>query len=159
MPKRRQGRGDPQTAADIEAASDDEMEGTGDESADRAPPTRPDKPPAHLPPDFGYRAFTHQYDEEVAAEALCDPEELTRLRGYLDTQLTSLQGAVTRLANRLQRRLLAQQRRAWDFDQEEGLLDPGRLARVIASPGQPLSYKIERDAEFSRYRRHAAYRQ
>ncbi len=142
------GEGDPQNAADIEAASDDEMEGVGDDSADRAPPTRPDKAPAHLPPDFGYRAFTQAFDEVIAAEELCDPDELTRLRGYLDTQLTVLQGAVTRLANRLQRRLLAQQSRAWDFDQEEGLLDPGRLARVIASPGQPLSYKIERDAEF-----------
>jgi len=142
------GEGDPQTAADIEAASDEEMAGVGDDTADRAPPARPDKAPAHLPPDFGYRAYTTRFDEEIAAEALCDAEELARLRGYLDTQLTVLQGAVTRLANRLQRRLLAQQNRAWDFDQEEGLLDPGRLARVIASPGQPLSYKVERDAEF-----------
>jgi len=142
------GEGDPQTAADIEAASDDEMDGVGEDASDRAPPARHDKPPAHLPPDFGYRAYTTKYDEEVAASELCDLDELTRLRGYLDTQLTALQGAVTRLANRLQRRLLAQQNRAWDFDQEEGLLDPGRLARVIASPGQPLSYKVERDAEF-----------
>jgi cobaltochelatase CobT len=142
------GEGDPQNAQGIEAPSDDAMEGTGEEDADRGSPARPDRQPANLPPDFGYRVFTGQYDEVIGAENLCDAEELTRLRGYLDTQLTALQGAVTRLANRLQRRLLAQQNRAWDFDQEEGLLDPGRLARVIASPGQPLSYKVERDAEF-----------
>jgi cobaltochelatase CobT len=84
----------------------------------------------------------------VAAEELCDTEELTRLRGYLDQQLVSLQGAVTKLANRLQRRLLAQQNRAWDFDQEEGLLDTARLTRVVVSPESPLSYKVERDTDF-----------
>ena len=141
------GEGDPQNAAEVAADADEETDGGGDEAADRAPPARPERA-SNVAPEFGYHAYTMKFDEEIAAEELCEPDELARLRGYLDTQLTSLQGAVTRLANRLQRRLLAQQSRAWDFDQEEGLLDPGRLARVIASPGQPLSYKVERDAEF-----------
>jgi cobaltochelatase CobT len=84
----------------------------------------------------------------VEASELCDDEELTRLRAYLDQQLTHLQGAVTKLANRLQRRLMAQQSRSWDFDQEEGLLDAARLARVVVNPTLSLSYKIERDIEF-----------
>ena len=95
-----------------------------------------------------YRAFTHSFDEEVAAEDLCDPEELTRLRQQLDQQLQHLQGVVSKLANRLQRRLLAQQQRAWDFDLDEGLLDAGRLTRVIVNPLHSLSYKRERDTEF-----------
>ena len=89
-----------------------------------------------------------RHDEIVAATELCDEEELTRLRAYLDQQMTHLQGAVTKLANRLQRRLMAQQNRAWDFDQEEGQLDASRLARVVVSPGHSLSYKIERDTDF-----------
>ena len=84
----------------------------------------------------------------IAATELCDAEELARLRSYLDQQLVHLQGAVTKLANRLQRRLMAQQNRAWDFDQEEGLLDAARLARVMVSPGSSLSYKVERETEF-----------
>jgi cobaltochelatase CobT len=101
-----------------------------------------------VPPQFEYRPYTRQFDEEVAATELCDPEELDRLRSYLDQQLVHLQSAVTKLANRLQRRLMAQQNRSWDFDQEEGLLDAARLARVVVSPGHSLSYKIERDQEF-----------
>jgi cobaltochelatase CobT len=101
-----------------------------------------------LPRDFDYHAYTNAYDEIVAAEDLCDAEELTRLRGYLDQQLVHLQGAVTKLANRLQRRLMAQQSRSWDFDQEEGLLDAARLARVIVNPEHSLSYKVERDTDF-----------
>ena len=84
----------------------------------------------------------------IAATELCDEEELNRLRAYLDQQLTHLQGAVTKLANRLQRRLMAQQSRSWEFDQDEGLLDSARLARVIVNPTLSLSYKIERDIEF-----------
>jgi len=95
-----------------------------------------------------YHAFTRAFDEEVAAEELCDPEELMRLRQQLDQQLHHLQGVVAKLANRLQRRLLAQQTRAWEFDLEEGLLDVGRLARVVANPLHPLSFKRERDTEF-----------
>jgi cobaltochelatase CobT len=99
-------------------------------------------------PVTDYKPFTNRFDETVAAAELCDEEELTRLRAYLDQQMTSLGGVVTRLANRLQRRLMAQQARSWDFDQEEGLLDAARLARVIVTPGHSLSYKVERDTEF-----------
>jgi cobaltochelatase CobT len=95
-----------------------------------------------------YRAYTRRFDEEVAADDLCDPEELSRLRQQLDQQLSHLQGVVAKLANRLQRRLLAQQQRAWEFDLEEGLLDVARLARVVANPLHSLSYKREREADF-----------
>src|SRR5258708_31284537 len=86
---------------------------------------------ANEPRGPDYRPFTIKFDETVAAEDLCEPEELDRLRGHLDKQLAHLQGVVTRLANRLQRRLMAQQNRSWEFDLEEGLLDPARLSRVI----------------------------
>jgi cobaltochelatase CobT len=95
-----------------------------------------------------YHAFTTEFDEIVAAEDLCDPEELTRLRQQLDQQLSHLHGVVGKLANRLQRRLLAQQQRAWDFDLEEGLLDVSRLTRVVTNPLHALSYKRERDTDF-----------
>jgi cobaltochelatase CobT len=111
-------------------------------------PTRPNRPWTELPANFDYKAFTVAFDEVVAANELCDDEELTRLRAYLDAQLKGLQGIVTKLANRLQRRLMAQQNRSWDFDQEEGLLDAARLARVVISPGHSLSYKVEREIEF-----------
>jgi len=95
-----------------------------------------------------YKPFTAKFDETVGAEELCEPEELDRLRGYLDKQLSNLQGVVARLANRLQRLLLAQQNRAWEFDLEEGLLDPARLTRVIIDPMHPLSFKREKDTNF-----------
>ncbi len=95
-----------------------------------------------------YRAFTRAFDEEVSAEDLCDADELTRLRQQLDQQLQHLQGVVSKLANRLQRRLLAQQTRAWEFDLEEGMLDAGRLARIVVNPLLSLSYKRERETEF-----------
>jgi cobaltochelatase CobT len=101
-----------------------------------------------LSPETDYKAFTTRFDEIVEANELCDEEELGRLRAYLDQQMGGLQNVVTRLANRLQRRLMAQQARSWDFDQEEGLLDAARLARVVVNPGHSLSYKIERDTEF-----------
>jgi cobaltochelatase CobT len=101
-----------------------------------------------LAPETDYKVYTSRFDEIVEADELCDEEELGRLRSYLDQQMAGLQNVVTRLANRLQRRLLAQQARSWDFDQEEGLLDAARLARVVVSPGHSLSYKIERDTEF-----------
>ena len=99
-------------------------------------------------PAGDYAPYTTRYDETVAASDLCDEEELARLRAYLDQQMASQSGVVTRLANRLQRRLMAQQARSWDFDQEEGLLDAARLARVVVNPGQSLSYKVERETEF-----------
>jgi len=101
-----------------------------------------------LTPETDYKAFTTRFDEVVESGELCDEEELGRLRAYLDQQMGGLQNVVTRLANRLQRRLMAQQARSWDFDQEEGLLDAARLARVVVSPSHSLSYKIERDTEF-----------
>ncbi|UFN48197.1 cobaltochelatase subunit CobT [Roseomonas sp. OT10] len=95
-----------------------------------------------------YRAYTRRFDEEVGAEDLCDADELARLRQQLDQQLSHLQGVVSKLANRLQRRLLAQQQRAWEFDLEEGVLDVARLARIVANPNHSLSYKHEREADF-----------
>jgi len=86
-----------------------------------------------------------QFDEIIRAEDLCEPEELDRLRFYLDKQLQNLSSVVARLANRLQRRLMAQQNRAWEFDLEEGMLDPARLTRVIVDPQTPLSFKQEKD--------------
>ncbi len=95
-----------------------------------------------------YRVYNSRFDEVIDAEDLCDVDELTRLRSYLDKQLAHLQGVVGRLANRLQRRLLAQQNRAWEFDLEEGQLDPARLVRVVMDPFQPLSFKQEKDTNF-----------
>ncbi|WP_288934199.1 cobaltochelatase subunit CobT [uncultured Sphingomonas sp.] len=120
----------------------------GDEGDDGAQPSRPNRPSNDFAPQFDYKAWTTQFDEVIAAGDLCDAEELARLRGYLDQQLAHLQSAVSKLANRLQRRLMAQQSRSWDFDQEEGLLDAARLARVVVNPTQSLSYKIERDTDF-----------
>ena len=111
-------------------------------------PQRPRQFGANEPRGPDYRAFTPKFDETIAAEDLCEPEELDRLRGYLDKQLSSLQGVVARLANRLQRRLMAQQNRSWDFDLEEGMLDPARLTRVIIDPMHALSFKAEKDTEF-----------
>ncbi|GAA0732796.1 cobaltochelatase subunit CobT [Sphingomonas japonica] len=125
--------------------SDGEMSDEGEEGMMPVRPNRPWHDPSGL---FEYHAFTTAFDEEIAATELCDEEELTRLRAYLDQQLVHLQGAVTKLANRLQRRLMAQQSRSWDFDQEEGLLDAARLARVVINPMQSLSYKVERDTDF-----------
>jgi cobaltochelatase CobT len=141
--------------ADEETDTDyreDEMsegeEGLGDEAEEGVLPVRPNRPLSDLPPSFDYRIFTTRFDETVEAPELCDEEELGRLRSYLDQQLVHLQGAVTKLANRLQRRLMAQQSRSWDFDQEEGLLDAARLARVVVNPAHSLSYKVERETEF-----------
>jgi cobaltochelatase CobT len=132
-----------------QAGEFDDAEGdTGDDGEEGMMPVRPNRPWSDLPPQFEYGAFTTAYDEVIAATELCDSEELDRLRAYLDSQLVHLQGVVTKLANRLQRRLMAQQNRSWDFDQDEGLLDAARLARVVVNPMQSLSYKIEKDTEF-----------
>jgi cobaltochelatase CobT len=95
-----------------------------------------------------YHVYTTRFDEIVKAEELCDTEELDRLRAYLDKQLLHLSSVVGRLANRLQRRLMAQQNRSWEFDLEEGMLDPARLPRVVIDPQQPLSFKREKDTDF-----------
>lgn len=149
-------RGEEQTGENEEGDSS-ETEGEMEQGDDGDPgemgddgmmPTRPNRPWTDLPNDFEYKAWTTRFDEVVEATDLCDEDELLRLRSYLDQQLAHLQGAVTKLANRLQRRLMAQQSRSWDFDQEEGMLDAARLARVVVAPGHSLSYKIERDTEF-----------
>jgi len=127
----------------------DDMDGEpGDDGEEGMLPVRPNRPPADMSPQFEYKAWTTTYDEVIAATDLCDADELVRLRSYLDQQLVHLQGAVTKLANRLQRRLMAQQNRSWDFDQEEGILDAARLARIVVNPTLSLSYKIERETDF-----------
>jgi len=95
-----------------------------------------------------YKAYTQEFDEEIDAMELCEPEELARLRQHLDQQLAHLQGVIGRLANRLQRRLMAKQSRSWEFDLEEGMLDAARLTRVVTNPLYPLSYKMEHETEF-----------
>ena len=110
--------------------------------------TRPNSRGQNEPRGPEYHAFAPKFDEVVAAEDLCDHDELERLRSYLDKQLAHLQGIVARLANRLQRRLMAQQNRAWEFDLEEGILDPARLSRVVTDPFHPLSFMHEKDATF-----------
>ncbi|MBE9606886.1 cobaltochelatase subunit CobT [Acetobacteraceae bacterium H6797] len=131
-----------------EETEDQEEDGAAAEGEDR--PGGPQQRKEVAPSDDAsvYRAFTKQFDEEVSAEDLCDADELGRLRQQLDQQLQHLQGVVSKLANRLQRRLLAQQQRAWEFDLEEGMLDAARLARVVVNPTLALSYKREREADF-----------
>ncbi|HEX6980682.1 MAG TPA: cobaltochelatase subunit CobT [Alphaproteobacteria bacterium] len=132
-----------------EDAEGDEAAGMGEDGPEQ--PGRRWRPNPHLanaPEEPSYRAFTLEFDEVVEADALCDPDELTRLRHHLDQQLGHLQNVIGRLANRLQRRLLARQNRAWEFDLEEGLLDAARLARVVVNPVYPLSYKREKDTDF-----------
>ncbi|MGB0904745.1 MAG: cobaltochelatase CobT-related protein, partial [Mangrovicoccus sp.] len=118
------------------------------EMAEGDAPLDPPPPPPVSDADPGYLVWNQAYDEEVRAEDLAEPAELERLRAYLDQQLEPLKGAVSRLANKLQRRLQAQQNRSWEFDREEGILDAGRLARVVANPTTPLSFKIEKDTDF-----------
>jgi cobaltochelatase CobT len=137
--------GETEYSDDFDADSDEGADDMGDEGM---MPVRPNRPLSDLPPGFDYKPYTTRHDEVVTADDLCDEDELNRLRGFLDQQLVSLQGAVTKLANRLQRRLMAQQSRSWDFDQEEGLLDAARLARIVIDPTRSLSYKVERDTEF-----------
>jgi len=131
-----------------EEGEENEMEpGQGEES-----PAGPSKRPNWLDPsqalEIEYKAYTTQFDEEIEAEDMAEEEELERLRRQLDMQLANLQGVVARIANRLQRRLMAQQQRSWDFDLEEGLLDAARLARIVANPTHSLSYKWEKETEF-----------
>ncbi|RZO41463.1 MAG: cobaltochelatase subunit CobT [Rhodobacteraceae bacterium] len=137
------------TAAQIslDDSADDEI----DDDADMPEGDAPQEPPAPLPvseADPDYKVYAQNFDEEIKAEDLAEPVELERLRAYLDQQLEPLKGAVARLANKLQRRLQAQQNRSWLFDLEEGILDAGRLARVVSTPTTPLSFKMEKDTEF-----------
>jgi cobaltochelatase CobT len=137
---------DPDTLEDMEDISDE------GEDADEDPSSEMVGKPQN--PEFGnskvknYQTFTTMYDETILAEELCETEELTRLRSQLDQQLSHMQGVVARLANRLQRKLMAQQQRWWEFDLEEGILDAGRLSRVVTDPQHPLSYKVENESNF-----------
>jgi cobaltochelatase CobT len=132
------------------SADDDETAESVDEELDMSEGDKPARPDIRDPgrPEPAYRVYTTGHDEIVQADELCEPEELTRLRAYLDQQLASLSNIVARLANRLQRKLLAQQNRTWSFDLEEGMLDVARLTRVIIDPTAPLSFKQEQDTEF-----------
>ena len=143
-----EGEGEEDEDGDGEVAYDDSlMPGEGAEEP-AGPSQRRQYRPNTAPGEETYRVFTNAFDEVVVADTLCDAQELTRLRVQLDQQLSHLQGVVSRLANRLQRRLLAKQTRSWEFDLEEGLLDAGRLTRVIVDPVHPLSFKREKDTDF-----------
>ncbi|TPI54068.1 cobaltochelatase subunit CobT [Mesorhizobium sp. B3-1-3] len=142
---------DEEESAETEAtdATSDDLSDEDDSDAETpGEAKRNDNPFLNLPKEIDYKVFTTAFDETVGAEDLCEEEELDRLRAFLDKQLANLSGVVGRLANRLQRRLMAQQNRSWDFDLEEGYLDPARLVRVVIDPMQPLSFKQERDTKF-----------
>src|SRR6056297_1311358 len=149
---------DPEQAQDqqmdeqqAQVSSDDMAEDEMSDETELPEGEAPLEPPAPAPisdADPEYTVFSTAFDEEIRAEDLAEPIELERLRAYLDQQLEPLKGAVSRLANKLQRRLQAQQNRSWEFDREEGILDAGRLARVVASPTTPLSFKVEKDTDF-----------
>ncbi|EKS30648.1 cobaltochelatase subunit CobT [Afipia felis] len=130
------------------ASSENYDEGDMGEEETPGDATRPNARGQNEPKGPEYHAFAPKFDEVISADELCDAEELTRLRGYLDKQLAHLQHVVARLANRLQRRLMAQQNRAWEFDLEEGMLDPARLSRVVTDPFHPLSFMHEKEATF-----------
>jgi len=136
-----------ETEVVMDENAEDDMSDDTDMPQAEAPP-EPPEPSPHSDADPNYAVYTTEFDEEIAAEDLAEPAELERLRAYLDQQLDPLKGAVSRLANKLQRRLQAQQNRSWEFDKEEGILDAGRLARVVANPTMPLSFKWEKDTEF-----------
>ncbi|HEX5508692.1 MAG TPA: cobaltochelatase subunit CobT [Pseudolabrys sp.] len=140
----------PESAAEAADAPTADMADDADMSDAETPgePQRPRHSGRNEPRGPDYRAFTNKFDETIAAEDLCEAEELDRLRGYLDKQLSHLQSVVARLANRLQRRLMAQQNRSWEFDLEEGQLDPARLSRIVIDPLHPLSFKAEKDMQF-----------
>ncbi len=136
---------------DMEATDMGEDDSDDDDMEDAETPgdaQSPQLPFSDLPPDSDYKVFSYEFDEIITAEELCDEAELDRLRAFLDKQLAHLQGVVGRLANRLQRRLMAQQNRGWDFDLEEGYLDTARLPRIIMDPMTPLSFKMERETVF-----------
>jgi len=119
-----------------------------EEAGDPGKRWRPEHDLSNVPKEPFYAAFTETFDEVVPAETLCDAEELSRLRQLLDQQLAQLQGMIGRLANRLQRRLMAKQTRSWEFNLEEGMLDTARLVRVVTNPLQPLTFKKEHETDF-----------
>ena len=140
--------GEQQDAAERADTDDFDADNDGAEEAETPEPWRPNLNVLDMPERFGYSIYTREFDETVEAEKLASPEELDRLRAFLDKELKTLSSVIARLANKLQRRLLAQQNRAWDFDLEEGALDAARLMRVIIDPMAPLSFKRERDTDF-----------
>ncbi|MDP1732316.1 MAG: cobaltochelatase subunit CobT [Devosia sp.] len=146
-----QTQGQSEETGDVEGSETDLGETEEDEAAE-AGEDAPNPPPGANARDFAnafnYKIFTQKFDEIVKAAELCPPEELDQLRALLDKQLEHLAGAVARLANKLQRRLMAQQNRSWEFDLEEGVLDTARLTRVVTDPLQALSFKVERDTDF-----------
>ncbi len=144
---RQQQQDEAQARLSIDEMAEDE---TGEETElpEGEAPLEPPPPQPVSEADPAYAVYSADFDEEVVAEDLAEPAELERLRAYLDQQLEPFKGAVGRLANKLQRRLQAQQSRSWEFDREEGILDAGRLARVVANPTTPLSFKVEKEAEF-----------
>jgi cobaltochelatase CobT len=131
-----------------DAAYEDADDGEEEDAETPGEARRSNQPFADFDKHNDYKVFTREFDEIVEATDLCDDAELERLRGFLDKQLANLQGVVGRLANRLQRRLMAQQNRSWLFDLEEGHLDSAKLVRVVIDPTQPLSFKTERDTNF-----------
>ncbi len=148
-PERSQDEQEDQSEAQVTMDDSADMEmGDETEAPEGEAPLEPPPPAPYSDADPNYTVYTTDYDEEIRAEDLAEPAELERLRAYLDQQLEPLKGAVGRLANKLQRRLQAQQNRSWLFDLEEGILDAGRLARVVANPTTPLSFKWEKDTEF-----------
>jgi cobaltochelatase CobT len=148
-PERSQEEQQDQSQAQVTMEDSADMEqGDETEMPEGEAPLEPPPPAPYSDADPNYTVYTTDFDEEIKAEDLAEPAELERLRAYLDQQLEPLKGAVSRLANKLQRRLQAQQNRSWLFDLEEGTLDAGRLARVVANPTTPLSFKQEKDTEF-----------
>ncbi|CUH76140.1 cobaltochelatase subunit CobT [Tropicibacter naphthalenivorans] len=146
-----QAQDEQQDSSQAQVSADDMADQEMGEEVEMPEGEAPMEPPAPAPisdADPDYKVYDTTCDEEIAAEDLAEPIELERLRAYLDQQLEPLKGAVSRLANKLQRRLQAQQNRSWEFDLEEGILDAGRLARVVANPTTPLSFKQEKDTEF-----------
>ncbi|MCG6902213.1 MAG: cobaltochelatase subunit CobT [Rhodobacter sp.] len=146
-----QSQEDQQDAAQAQISMDEVDDTDMSDETEMPEGDMPQEPPAPAPyseADPDYVVYETRFDEEIKAEDLAEPQELERLRAYLDQQLEPLKGAVSRLANKLQRRLQAQQNRSWEFDLEEGTLDAGRLARVVANPTTPLSFKQEKDTEF-----------
>jgi len=140
-------------AEDGEEVESEQAAENSDELADSTDPEDGAKPNRHESPfahadDWGYKVFTTEFDEEIAAGDLCEAEELARLRSFLDQQLSAMQGVVSRLANKLQRLLMAQQNRHWEYDLEEGMLDASRLTRIVIDPMYPLSFKREKDTTF-----------
>ena len=131
-----------------EAMDSEQFDADGEEEFESNEPWRPNYNVLDNPEAFGYKVFSRAHDEEITAEELSTPDELERLRSFLDKELRALSSAVARLANKLQRRLMAQQSRAWDFDLEEGQLDAARLTRIIIDPMYALSFKHERDTQF-----------